>query len=254
VLLGSVLSTLFNPQVPVGSIYPTALFSAPGGYLMMDGTAYSRTTYANLFNAITLQPTGTVTSGSATISAMCSTANIITGMRVSGTCIPAGAGVSTIGSGTVTLTANATCGATGTIVFARPDAGIGDGSTTFNVPDWRGRTVVGSGSGAGLTARYAGQVGGAETHTQTTGEVGSHTHSVYDPGHSHSIGPYVSRYGTNGIGTGGAPYWSAGDATSDGATGYTSTVTTGISIYATGAPTAMNIMNPYAVANWMIKY
>lgn len=56
--------------------------------------------------------------------------------------------------------------------------GAGDGSTTFNVPDSRGRVVLDDGTGSGLTARTLGQTGGAETHTLATAELASHTHNV----------------------------------------------------------------------------
>ena len=47
--------------------------------------------------------------------------------------------------------------------------GVGDGVTTFNVPDLRGRQLIGSGTGAGLTARTLGtQNIGAETVTLST--------------------------------------------------------------------------------------
>ena len=42
--------------------------------------------------------------------------------------------------------------------------GAGDGSTTFNLPDYRGRVPIGSGAGAGLTTRTVGAKGGEETH------------------------------------------------------------------------------------------
>jgi microcystin-dependent protein len=51
--------------------------------------------------------------------------------------------------------------------------GVGDGSTTFNLPDLRGRTVLGAGTAtgaAGATAHTRGQTGGEETHTLTTAE------------------------------------------------------------------------------------
>jgi microcystin-dependent protein len=62
--------------------------------------------------------------------------------------------------------------------------GAGDGSTTFNVPDLRGRAVValdnlGGSSADRITATWAdslGGAGGAETHQLTTGELPSHTH------------------------------------------------------------------------------
>lgn len=55
--------------------------------------------------------------------------------------------------------------------------GAGDGSTTFNVPDIRGRTLIGAGTGSGLTARTLGtQNIGAETVTLSTPEMPAHTH------------------------------------------------------------------------------
>jgi microcystin-dependent protein len=88
--------------------------------------------------------------------------------------------------------------------------GPGDGSTTFNVPDFRGRVGMGSGtglgaittggagtapSGAALTARAAGSWSGRETHTlDHTTEVGIPPHAHADTisyggesGHTHDI-------------------------------------------------------------------
>lgn len=57
--------------------------------------------------------------------------------------------------------------------------GVGDGSTTFNLPDLRGRATIGSGTGSGLTARTVGtQNIGAETHTLVIGEIPAHTHAI----------------------------------------------------------------------------
>lgn len=68
--------------------------------------------------------------------------------------------------------------------------GAGDGSTTFNLPDLRGRTVAGQddmgGSSAnrltaqsgGLNGDTLGATGGAETHTLTTAQIPAHSHSV----------------------------------------------------------------------------
>ncbi|MEO5336023.1 MAG: tail fiber protein [Magnetospirillum sp. WYHS-4] len=55
--------------------------------------------------------------------------------------------------------------------------GAGDGSTTFNLPDLRGRTVIGVGQGSGLSNRTLAQQVGAETHTLTVNEMPNHRHS-----------------------------------------------------------------------------
>jgi microcystin-dependent protein len=55
--------------------------------------------------------------------------------------------------------------------------GTGDGSTTFNVPDLRGRTLIGVGTGSGLSARAMAASGGAETHPLSTAELPAHAHT-----------------------------------------------------------------------------
>ncbi len=56
--------------------------------------------------------------------------------------------------------------------------GAGNGTTTFNLPDLRGRTVIGVGQGSSLANRMLGGTVGEETHTLTTAEIPSHTHTV----------------------------------------------------------------------------
>jgi microcystin-dependent protein len=48
----------------------------------------------------------------------------------------------------------------------------------FNVPDLRGRTIIGAGDGSGLSSRAVGDVGGEETHQITEGELASHVHTI----------------------------------------------------------------------------
>ena len=68
--------------------------------------------------------------------------------------------------------------------------GTGDGSTTFNLPDLRGRVIAGkddmgttsadrlTNQTGGLDGDTLGATGGAETHTLLEAELPSHTHSV----------------------------------------------------------------------------
>jgi microcystin-dependent protein len=54
----------------------------------------------------------------------------------------------------------------------------GNGQTTFGVPDLRGRSPVGQGTGAGLPPVIVGQVGGTENVTLTSGQIAAHTHPL----------------------------------------------------------------------------
>lgn len=72
----------------------------------------------------------------------------------------------------------------------------GDGTTTFAVPDFRGRVSMGAGLGVGLTSRAVGDKGGAEACTLTTAQIpqhnhtatqGTHAHTIADPTHAHTI-------------------------------------------------------------------
>lgn len=76
--------------------------------------------------------------------------------------------------------------------------GVGDGSTTFTLPDLRGRAVVGkddmggvsanrlTGLSGGLNGDVLGAAGGAESHTLSTAELSPHTHDVDPPSTSTS--------------------------------------------------------------------
>lgn len=78
--------------------------------------------------------------------------------------------------------------------------GSGDGSTTFNVPDYRGRTPIGDGTGAGLTARTRGGTVGTETHQLSSTESGTTGHSHTGSGGSHTHPVQIAGGGNWGFG------------------------------------------------------
>ena len=173
--------------IPAGCIMMWATSTAPLKWLLCDGTAVSRTTYANLFAAISTT------------------------------------------------------------------YGTGDGSTTFNLPDFRGRTGIGAGAGTGLTTRTLGATSGTETVTLSVAEMPTHKHTVTDSGHTHGITVktvgYTSTY--NGLSEAtGAPNNSTNVANQ---TYTTASATTGITIADAGSSSAHNNMQPYLVINYIIK-
>ncbi len=54
----------------------------------------------------------------------------------------------------------------------------GNGSTTFGLPDLRGRTAIHMGSGPGLSNYSLGESSGSETVTLTVAEMPSHNHKL----------------------------------------------------------------------------
>jgi microcystin-dependent protein len=66
--------------------------------------------------------------------------------------------------------------------------GAGDGSSTFAVPDYRGRAIIGAGAGGGLTNRPLGSSGGAEFVALTARQSGVNPNGVsgwQSQNHSH---------------------------------------------------------------------
>ncbi len=153
--------------VNVGDLKATAKSTAPTGWLICDGSAVSRTTYATLFTAISTT------------------------------------------------------------------YGVGDNSTTFNLPDGVGRVLIGAGTGTATaaTAHARGDESGDETHTLTTQELATHAHAV-----ANGTGVVNSAAGSEYVTTAG----NKGNAVN---------VTTANS----GSGQAHTIMQPFFVANWIIK-
>lgn len=112
--------------------------------------------------------------------------------------------------------------------------GVGDGSTTFNVPNFQRRVTVGSGgSGTGTLGNAVGNTGGAESVALSIAEMPAHDHTG-------STAP------TAGGVSGGAPVCILWHNTAP-------TATSPITVASQGSGTAHNNMQPSAVVLKLIK-
>jgi microcystin-dependent protein len=144
--------------------------------------------------------------------------------------------------------------------------GAGDGSTTFNIPDCRGRVLAGPDGGTGRLYSWGlGQAGGESAHTLTITEMPSHHHANYDSGHGHGVSdPGHAHTYYNGYGQSvqfGSSFIVQGYNNS-GSSATTSSSTTGIGIntgYATmvnayaGGGGAHNVVQPTLVTNCIVR-
>lgn len=133
--------------------------------------------------------------------------------------------------------------------------GVGDGTTTFNIPDLRGRLIGGLGNMGGVDAgritvaggnfdgTVLGATGGAQNHTLTTPEIPSHTHPLTDPGHTHPL-----TVGTNNLTSG-----TLTSSTNSVGTIASGSATTGIAIANTGGGTAHTILPPTMVLPMILR-
>lgn len=156
----------YSLLVPTGSVSAYAGVSTPGGWLLCDGSAVSRSTFSVLYNII---------------------------------------------------------GNT---------YGNGNGTTTFNLPNLKGRVVVGL-DGAQTEFNSLGETGGENYHTLTVGEMPSHTH--------------------NSIIQNGIQYNDTYFASATGSTSSADEPTTTTSTSATGGGGAHNNLQPYMALNYIIK-
>jgi microcystin-dependent protein len=133
--------------------------------------------------------------------------------------------------------------------------GPGDGSTTFNLPDLRGRVAAGRDDMGGTDAgRLAGGVasrttlggaGGAATHTLGAGEMPAHSHGVNDPSHTH-MGVWSDPQAA--IFTGQVGYGNGNNASVRNL----NPAVTGISIQSAGGGGAHNNTQPTLILNYVI--
>lgn len=125
--------------------------------------------------------------------------------------------------------------------------GSGDGSTTFNLPNFARRSTVGSGGTAtGTLGNTVGSTGGEEAHTLATTELPHLSYNVNDPGHAHSYLSPTSGNSAPLFKNGGTPF-NYGDNNSTGVS------TTGITISDNNGGGGHNTYHPVAVVLKIIK-
>jgi microcystin-dependent protein len=148
--------------------------------------------------------------------------------------------------------------------------GVGDGSTTFNLPDARGRVVAGkddmggtssnrlTDQSGGLNGDTLGATGGAETHTLTSGQLAAHTHTVTVTGSTSSDGAHTHLFrqaGSSGGSTTGRDGGFGsfqGQMSTDGA--HTHTISASGTTSSVGSGTAHNNVQPTIILNKIIKF
>jgi hypothetical protein len=247
----------------VGTIKPWAGMTAPNQYAFTYGQEVSRTTYAVLFAAITSTQPAFCNSGSPTLNGLSDTNNFWVGMTLEVSCVAAG--FSTLVSKTstsVTMAANANVTTNANATFY--PWGRGNGTTTFNLPDFRGfaiagNTIMGGVASSNLTTAYfgaagpdaSGSAGGVQSQTilQANLPVATLTTTITDPGHLHQVRKtdVVVQSGVDftvsRVFTGGA----AGANTDTNTTGITASTALG------GSGTAFSRVQPTKTSNYIIK-
>lgn len=178
--------TTIGDGLSVGTILPWSGIIAPSNYQFAYGQALSRTTFPELYSALTVQVIMTCTGGSPTISNLTDTSYISVGAVLESICVSGSPTVISKTSTTVTLSANATISTTSVSGRFFP-YGNGDGLTTFNLPDTRGYVIAGRCNMGGVNCSVLNSTyfstnsnntpsglnakGGSQSHTQTLAEV-----------------------------------------------------------------------------------
>ncbi len=149
-------------------------------------------------------------------------------------------------------------------LFAAIDVqyGVGDGSTTFNVPDLRGRVTAGGDSMGGVAAagRLTGidfkNTTGSQSHVISTAEMPTHDHTVSgttgDESNTHTHHYGSAAIGNTGPTAGNLITTGTANTTDANNTGHTHTFSATTS--ANGSSTAMTLVQPTMGMNKIIKW
>lgn len=194
-------------STPSGTVAIFAGLNAPAGWQLCNGTTVSRTTFATLFAAVTQVSTVTISIASPgvvswPVNGLAAGSPIVFSTTVAlPTGITAGTTYFVVSPATNTFSIATTVGGSainttgsqsGTQTARYVPYGNGDGSTTFGLPDLRGRFVAGADAmgttaasrlGAGSTGGITGPAvpganGGQQAHTLTSTEQASMSVSV----------------------------------------------------------------------------
>jgi microcystin-dependent protein len=114
----------------------------------------------------------------------------------------------------------------------------GNGTTTFQLPDFRGRTSIGTGQQPNTPSFNQGQMGGEEMHTLTVNEMAAHNHLA------------VGSSATNTQGSPKSNYWATGP--SQYSTSAINTGMAGNAIANSGGSAGHENRSPYLVINFII--
>ena len=129
--------------------------------------------------------------------------------------------------------------------------GAGDGSTTFNVPNLKGKTPVGLDS-SDTDFNAIGKSGGEKTHKLTIAEMPTHTHT--QNAHTHDYNKITSNGDSFGVyGGGGYGGWGIGIAGTNNNYGRFGIVAATATNQNTGGGGAHNNLQPYVTTNYIIK-
>ena len=161
----------------IGSLLPFAGFTPPSGYFFTDGASKSRADYEALFNVLTFSITGTLTTGTKNVTTG-STSGLYIGENIEGTGIPIGTTITSITNSTTFVISNNATITGSTSILVMPYGSLT--STTFRLPDLKGKTLVMSDGTTEFKA--VGMTGGEKTHILVSNEIPVHSHSYYDRG------------------------------------------------------------------------